>query len=112
VDDLWRGYQDLPAALGRATPRDAVILLSHNPDYVETIRDPRVGLILSGHTHGGQVNLPIIGPPILSSVYGQKYAHGLVQGPVTRVFVSRGVGTIAPHVRLFCKPEIVLVTLA
>jgi predicted MPP superfamily phosphohydrolase len=112
VDDFWRGVQDLPAALAPTTERDAVILLSHNPDYVEYIRDPRVGLVLSGHTHGGQVNLPIIGPPIVPSIYGQKYAHGLVQGPVAKVFVTRGIGTITPPVRLFCRPEIVLITLA
>ena len=112
VDDYWRGTQDLPAALGETTMRDAVILLSHNPDYVEEIRDPRVGLVLCGHTHGGQVNLPIIGPPVVPSLYGQKYAQGLVQGPVTQVFVTRGIGTITPPVRFLCRPEIVLATLA
>jgi len=112
VDDFWRGRQNLPAALGATTLLDAVILLSHNPDYVEEIRDPRVGLVLCGHTHGGQVDLPIFGPPIVPSLYGQKYAHGLVQGPMAQVFVSRGIGTITPPIRLFCKPEIVLATLA
>lgn len=112
VDDYWRGTQDLPAALGPATTKDAVILLSHNPDYVEEIQDARVGLVLSGHTHGGQINLPIIGAPVVPSIYGQKYVQGLVQGPVTQVFVTRGIGTITPPVRLFCKPEIVLATLA
>jgi len=112
VDDYWRGTQDLPAALGQATTGDAVILVSHNPDYVEEILDPRVGLVLSGHTHGGQVDLPIIGPPVVPSIYGQKYAHGLVRGPVTQVFVTRGIGTITPPVRLFCRPEVVLATLA
>jgi hypothetical protein len=112
VDDYWRGVQDLPAALGPATMNDAVILLSHNPDYVEEIHDARVGLVLSGHTHGGQVNLPVIGAPAVPSIYGQKYAHGLVQGPVAQVFVTRGIGTIVPPVRFNCRPEIVLVTLA
>ena len=68
--------------------------------------------MLAGHTHGGQVNLPIIGAPVVPSIYGQKYTHGLVQGPVAQVFVSRGIGTIVPPMRLFCRPEIVLVTLA
>jgi predicted MPP superfamily phosphohydrolase len=112
VDDFWWGTQNLPAALGPTKTSDAVILLSHNPDYVEEIHDGRVGLVLSGHTHGGQVDLPIIGPPVVPSLYGQKYAHGLVRGPVTQIFVTRGVGTITPPVRLFCKPEIVLATLA
>ncbi len=112
VGDFWRDTQDLPSALGDATLGDAVILLSHNPDYVEEIRDPRVSLVLSGHTHGGQVDLPLIGAPIVPSHYGQKYAHGLIEGPAVRVFVSRGLGTITPPVRFCCRPEIALITLA
>ncbi len=112
VGDYWTGWQDLPAALGPASVDDAVILLSHNPDYVEKIEDPRVGIVLAGHTHGGQVDIPVIGPPIIPSLYGQKYAQGLVQGPVARVFVTRGIGTISPPIRLNCAPEIVLFTLA
>jgi predicted MPP superfamily phosphohydrolase len=112
VDDFWRGIQDLPAALGESTADDAVILLSHNPDYVEEIDDPRVGLVLSGHTHGGQINIPLIGAPVVPSLYGQKYVHGLVQGPTVPVFVTRGIGTIIPPIRIACRPEIVLVTLA
>jgi predicted MPP superfamily phosphohydrolase len=111
VGDLWTDRQDLGAALGDATERDAVLLLSHNPDFVETVRDPRVGLVLSGHTHGGQVIVPGFGAPIVPSRYGQKYLYGLVQGPCCKVFVTRGVGTISPPVRLLCRPEVVLITL-
>jgi predicted MPP superfamily phosphohydrolase len=111
VGDLWTDRQDLGAALGDATERDAVLLLSHNPDFVESIRDPRVGLVLSGHTHGGQVIIPGFGAPIVPSRYGQKYLYGLVRGPCCRVFVTRGVGTISPPVRLLCRPEVVLITL-
>ena len=99
------------AALGDATTHDAVILLSHNPDYAETVRDRRVGLILSGHTHGGQVVMPGFGAPIVPSRYGQKYLHGLVQGPSCQVFITRGVGTVTPPVRFLCRPEIVQITL-
>jgi predicted MPP superfamily phosphohydrolase len=111
VGDLWTDRQNLISALGDARERDAVLLLSHNPDFVETIRDHRVGLVLSGHTHGGQVILPGFGAPIVPSRYGQKYLHGLVRGPYCRVFVTRGVGTITPPVRLLCRPEVVLITL-
>ena len=86
-------------------------LLSHNPDFVETIRDRRVGLVLSGHTHGGQIVLPGYGAPIVPSRYGQKYLYGLVQGPCCQVFVTRGVGTVTPPVRFLCRPEVVLITL-
>jgi predicted MPP superfamily phosphohydrolase len=111
VGDLWTDEQDLDAALGDATRNDAVILLSHNPDFVETLRDPRVGLVLSGHTHGGQVVVPGFGAPLVPSQYGQKYLSGLVQGPCAQVFVTRGVGTISPPVRFLCRPEVVLITL-
>jgi uncharacterized protein len=110
VGDFWTDQQDLNAALGDATASDAVILLSHNPDYVETIRDQRVGLVLSGHTHGGQIVLPGYGAPVVPSRYGQKYLYGLVEGPCCSVFVTRGVGTVTPPVRFLCRPEIVVIT--
>jgi uncharacterized protein len=111
VADLWTDDPDLFAALGDATVDDAVLLLSHNPDFIEGIRDPRVGLAFSGHTHGGQVVVPGFGAPKVPSVYGQKYLYGLVQAPYTRVFVTRGVGTVSPPVRFLCRPEVALITL-
>jgi uncharacterized protein len=111
VGDLWTDHQELAAALGDATESDAVLLLSHNPDFVETIRDRRVGLVLSGHTHGGQIIVPSYGAPIVPSRYGQKYLHGLVKGPHCPVFVTRGVGTVIPPIRFLCRPEVVLITL-
>ena len=112
VGDLWTDQQHLGSAVGDATDADAVLLLSHNPDFVETIHDRRVGLVFSGHTHGGQVVVPGYGAPIVPSAFGQKYLHGLVQGPTAKVFVSRGVGTVSPPVRFLCRPEVVLITLA
>lgn len=111
VGDLWEGRQDLAAALGSSTDDDAVVLLSHNPDYVESIEDPRVGLVLSGHTHGGQVVVPGFGSPWAPTRFGTKYLRGLVQGPVARVYVSRGIGTTGPPLRFRCPPEITLLTL-
>lgn len=111
VGDLWEDEQDVKSALGDATANDAALLLSHNPDYAETLQDARVSIMLSGHTHGGQIQVPFIGAPILPSRYGQKYLEGLVQAPKTQVFVSRGVGTISPPVRFLCRPEIHFLTL-
>ena len=68
-------------------------------------------LVLSGHTHGGQVVLPLFGAPFTASRYGQKYVHGLVRGPSARVYVSRGVGTIGPPIRFGAPPEVTLLTL-
>jgi predicted MPP superfamily phosphohydrolase len=111
IGDLWTDRQNPVAAIGAATDRDAVIMLSHNPDYAELLEDERVGLMLSGHTHGGQVVVPGFGAPIVPSAFGQKYLHGLVEGPVCQVFVTRGVGTVSPPVRFHCPPEVALLTL-
>jgi predicted MPP superfamily phosphohydrolase len=111
VGDLWCDHQNMNAALGDSTTDDAVIILSHNPDTAETVRDRRVGLMLSGHTHGGQVIVPFYGAPIVPSAHGQKYLQGLTRGPGYNVFISRGVGTVGPPCRIFCRPEIVLLTL-
>ena len=111
VDDCRRGRPRLRQALGDLRAGGACLLLTHNPDYVERIRDPRVDLVLSGHTHGGQIVLPFVGAPVVPSRYGQKYRAGLVQGPRARVFVTTGVGTIGPPVRFRCPPEVALITL-
>jgi len=110
IDDLWMGKPHIEAAVGDATPDDACILLSHNPDVTEKLRDPRVGLVLSGHTHGGQVVFPG-GAPFVPSQYGQKYLHGICHGPRTTVYVSRGLGCTGIPVRLGSRPELTLVTL-
>jgi predicted MPP superfamily phosphohydrolase len=110
VDDLWEGKQDLNAALGGASHSDCCILLCHNPDYVERLRDSRVSLVLSGHTHGGQVSIPGYYRHVPSR-YGSKYLAGLVRTPWTQVYVSRGLGVSGPPVRFCCRPEINLLTL-
>jgi predicted MPP superfamily phosphohydrolase len=110
VDDLWTGRADVQAALGDATRDDACLLISHNPDLAEVLHEPRVGLMLSGHTHGGQVVFPT-GAPFVPSRYGQKYLRGLVQAPETLIYVSRGLGTSGVPVRVACRPEINLITL-
>jgi len=95
------------------TPR---LVLAHQPDTAELAQlrapdAPRMDLMLSGHTHGGQVRIPFIGTPIVPSDFGQKYAGGLVQGPACPVLVSRGVGMSLLPVRVGVPPEIGLITL-
>lgn len=111
VGDFWKEKQNLRAALGPADRPDSVILLSHNPDYAEGLRDDRVGIVLSGHTHGGQCVFPFIGAPILPSRYGQKYASGMCRGPVVKVFVTTGVGHSLPPLRINCPAEVALLTM-
>lgn len=111
VEDLWCGEPHLVAAVGDARSDDACLVVSHNPDFAERVRDQRVGLVLSGHTHGGQVVIPGYGAPKVPSRYGQKYLRGLVQAPATQVYVSRGLGTSGPAVRVNSPPELTLMTL-
>lgn len=112
VDDLWWGKPDLSAALCGVPTGAAVVLLSHNPDFAEVNPDVRVDLILSGHTHGGQVYVPAVGTPWMPSRFGDKYRAGLVQGPASKVFVSRGLGESGVPLRLNCPPEINVLELA
>jgi predicted MPP superfamily phosphohydrolase len=110
VDDLWEGKQRLGAALDGTRQGDCCLLMAHNPDYVEHLRDRRIGLVVSGHTHGGQVMIPGFYRHVPSE-YGKKYLAGLVTTPWTQVFVSRGVGVSGAPIRFCCRPEINLLTL-
>ncbi|MPY67571.1 metallophosphoesterase [Deinococcus sp. SDU3-2] len=111
VDDLWRGEPDVAAALAGAGEDQASLLLSHNPDLLPDL-PRRVGLVLSGHTHGGQIRLPIVGAPVVPSRYGQRYAMGWVQGAHgTPGYVSRGLGVSGLPLRNLCPPEVTLLTL-
>lgn len=84
------------------------IVVSHNPDYAEQLGG-RVDLVLSGHTHGGQITFFGLWAPYLPSRYGQKYRSGLVDNGFTRVYVTRGVGQTWP-LRFFARPEITVIT--
>ena len=111
VDDLWYGQVDVAAAMAGVKPNEAALLVSHNPDVAEPLRDRRVGLVLSGHTHGGQAVVPGAGAPFVPSRYGSKYLHGRVEAPATTVYVSRGLGTSVSPLRYGSRPELTLVTL-
>jgi len=87
------------------------LLLVHNPDFMQLMTNCPVDLALAGHTHGGQVVVPGIGPLVLPSCFGRTYARGLVQSPGGPVYVNRGVGLIEPAVRLNCPPEVAVITL-
>ncbi len=110
IDDLQNGRPNLRRALEGCPEMAFVILMSHNPDVIEGIRDPRVQLVVSGHTHGGQICLPLIGSPIVPSDYGQKYRAGLVQGPLVKGYITCGTGAIFPPIRIGCPPEISCLT--
>lgn len=110
--DLWEDEHPAADALQGVDPDTPRIVLSHNPDYAEYLPEGlRVDLMISGHTHGGQVFVPGKGTPKIPSNYGQWYAGGICQGPHCPVVVSRGVGMAYLPVRLGIPPEIVEITL-
>jgi predicted MPP superfamily phosphohydrolase len=112
VGDLWEAEIDAGRAFAGVPPSMPRLLLSHNPDAAEVLPpDLRVDLMLSGHTHGGQVAFPVIGAPLAPTAYGKKYLGGLCRGPTCPVVVSRGVGITVLPVRLSVPPELVLITL-
>lgn len=105
------GVDDLPATLAPANKDDApYILLAHEPDIFTRVPD-RVTLTLAGHTHGGQVRLPIIGRPVIPSKYGQRFAYGHIVEGGRHLLVSSGLGLSGLPVRFMVPPEIAVVTL-
>jgi uncharacterized protein len=106
VDDLWNGKPDLEKALKDAPNSGSILLMSHHPDLLETV-PARVSLTLCGHTHGGQIVLPLLGALHTGSKYGQRFVQGFVTGALgARGFVSRGLGTTALPVRYNCQAEL------
>lgn len=109
--DLWTRRPDIAGSLRQVSgDDDPVILLTHNPDVFPEV-PARVALTLAGHTHGGQVCLPLVGRPVVPSKFGQRYAMGHVVEDGRHLFVSGGVGTSIIPVRFRVPPEIVLLTL-
>jgi uncharacterized protein len=113
VDDLYYGTTDIYRLMRGLSPSEPKIVLSHNPDFIEefAVADKHIDLMISGHTHGGQIRFPLIGAPQISSVYGQRYAIGMNRKKRMQVYTTRGIGTILLPVRFDCPPEIVLYTL-
>jgi predicted MPP superfamily phosphohydrolase len=108
IDDLWEGRPDLDAAL-RAIPAGApVLLLSHAPDHADEAARAGVLAQLSGHTHGGHIRLPLLGP-YARPRYGVRYVMGHYTIGTMALYVSRGLGG-AP-LRFLCRPEATVVRL-
>ena len=107
VDDHWRGDPVIAKRTSADIPR---LVVAHEPDVCMDLKEGDADLVIAGHTHGGQVRLPFIGPvyPIPSKLgravdQGRKIVNG------TRLIVSRGLGEEEARVRLFCPAEVVIV---
>ena len=110
-DDAWSVYPDLKVTLADKPADAPAVLLMHEPDLADAVAlDGRVALQLSGHSHGGQVRIPGIGPLVLPYL-GEKYHYGLYQINQMWLYTTRGIGVIQPPVRFNCRPEVTEVTL-
>lgn len=111
IGDEWEDPMAIDPILAQIPERECRIVLAHNPDSADTPFQGRIDLMLSGHTHGGQVNIPFIGAPVLP-VKNKAYSSGLVFSTKQQpVFISRGVGWAIYPVRFNCYPEIPIIEL-
>ena len=111
VNDIWEKHHRLDLVLNSLPDDGTAILLAHEPDYADTSSQTgRFDLQLSGHSHGGQVQFPFIGP-IIVPYLGQKYPSGLYTVNGMYQYTNRGLGMVSPQVRLNCPPEITVFTL-
>ena len=114
VEDLWNRSPNIAYALEGAAPGDFVLLIAHNPDITMLQETSGVSLILSGHTHGGQITFfgilaPALIPDFVTS-YGHRFKSGWsLSGDGTPVYVSNGTGAYLP--RVFARPQVILITL-
>ena len=112
LDDVMLGRPDLNALIDESYEHLFNILLCHEPDFADRTKQYPYDVQLSGHSHGGQIQLPFIGP-IVTPALGEKYVEGhyeLGSRPLN-LFVSRGIGTTRLPFRFLCRPEINLFTL-
>ena len=111
IDDLWLGEPNLEQTLRGLPSSVASVLLSHNPDILATV-PARIGLTLSGHTHGGQVRVPGLKTLFSVSNYGERFQRGWVTGfKGAKGYVSRGLGVGGLPLRMFCSAELVVLEL-
>ena len=109
--DLWEDHRNLDDLLSKVPDKDCRIVLAHNPDTADTEYSSRIDLMLSGHTHGGQIVIPFVGPLVLP-VSNKEYTSGLrhsIRG--SKVFISKGIGWTIYPVRFNCYPEIAVLEL-
>jgi len=111
VDDVMEGDVRLEDVIAQLQDQSAAILLAHEPDFADTSAPTgRFDLQLSGHSHGGQVVLPMIGQPVLPEL-GRKYPSGLYKVGDMFQYTSRGIGMARLPIRINCPPEITIFVL-
>ncbi len=111
VDDIWKGEVRLDHVISKLKDDSFAILMAHEPDFADTsAATGKFDLQISGHTHGGQVNLPLLGPPVRPYL-GQKYPIGLYKIGNMFQYTNRGLGMARLPIRFNCPPEITIFVL-
>jgi predicted MPP superfamily phosphohydrolase len=110
VGDVLEDAADLDLALRNIPRQEPTILLAHEPDFADEVAESPVDVQLSGHSHGGQIRLPFIGPPYLPEL-ARKYPWGLRRVGELNLYTNCGLGTIEVPVRWNCPPEVTLIRL-
>lgn len=109
VDDTMVGLEDLPLALAGSSSQEFKLLLAHNPIILRRAAQAGVDLVLSGHTHGGQVSLRT--DRSASGRPRRRLLKGLARRAETQIYITRGLGTVVLPVRFGCPPEVSLLEL-
>ncbi|BBP88903.1 hypothetical protein BsIDN1_25210 [Bacillus safensis] len=110
LDDLMMSVPDYDLIKREVSSDLFTLLLVHEPDAALELKTTPINLQLSGHTHGGQVQLPFYGP-VLTAPYGRTYVEGLYGIDQHRIYVNRGLGTTRLPLRFLAKPELTFFTL-
>ena len=111
IDDVMEGRSRLDLVLGKLPEDGAAVLLAHEPDFADVAAATgRFDLQLSGHSHGGQVRVPLLGRAVLPP-FSQRYTRGLHRVGGMLVYTNRGLGTGHARLRFGCRPEITALTL-
>jgi len=110
VNDVLSRTADLNKTLRRVPPAEAVVLLAHEPDFADEVARFPVDLQLSGHSHGGQIRIPLL-PPLYLPALARKYVWGQYQVGPLALYTNAGLGTVDVPIRFNCPAEITLLTL-
>jgi len=112
LDSVWGGHPAPNLAWNGHRKDTPVVSLVHEPDFFDDLRSAKpLDLQLSGHTHGGQCRLPLIGYAPAKVRFGRNYIYGHFEKDHSQLFVGRGIGTVGLRVRFACRPELVILTL-
>ncbi|SFS35939.1 metallophosphoesterase [Marininema halotolerans] len=111
LDDCLYGAPNLAKPLNNISDETCKILLVHEPDFADQLPPAIIDMQLSGHSHGGQIAFPFIGP-VLTPPMAKKYPTGRYQVKDTLVYTNRGLGTTILPLRFCARPELTLFTLA